>query len=160
MHDASTGCGDLRMQLLHAVLKRLRALGSERIINAVVHAVAGEHKLRVRLLQHAIQTLMQVRSRKLAARMPVLAQSTHRLAAQTERNDFLRHLGMLRDQRRLNDLDVTSTLRDAVAEEGDALFFGEFCRNSGHSEEEGENEMTHENEIRRRQVRAAARRCQ
>ena len=67
---------------------------------------------------------MQIRARKLATRMAVFTQTTHRFTAEPQRDDLLVHLRMLSDQGSINELDVAPSLSDAVAEKDDALFFG------------------------------------
>ena len=144
MHNARSCGGDFFMQLLHAILERFGPHRAERQVNAVIHAVAGKDKLRLGLFQRSVKTLVQIRTRKLATGMAVFAQTAHRFAAEAERNDLLGHLGMLRDQCGINELNVTTSLRDAVAQKDDALFFGKFRSQCCDGKEEGEDEITHE----------------
>ncbi len=50
---------------------------------------------------------------------------------------------MLCPQRRIDELDISTALRDRIAEEEDAFFFRQFPGEEAGDDKEGEEEMTH-----------------
>ena len=76
----------------HALLEGGKPALVERLVDAVVHPVAGEHDLGLRFLQEAVESLGQARAGKLAAGVTLLAQPGQRLARQAEADDVVKWL--------------------------------------------------------------------
>ena len=125
VHELCAGRFNLRAQLEHSFAELRRTFLSVRIIDAVVHPVAGDDEVGLRLRQHAVEPLMQIGPGKTAARMAGLGKSGDRLARQTEIDELDLAVGEFRHGIRLDAFDVMTAVRDAVAEEDDAFDAGQ-----------------------------------
>ena len=123
-------------QLGDTGLEGLEAGLVERLIDAVVDAVAGEDHLRLHFLQGAAQAFEQARPGEFASGMTGLAETGERLAGKTQRIDLETQLraGLLQEV--VHERDVGAALGDAITEHDDT-FAREGFGGLGASEDRG-----------------------
>ena len=138
MDDLRAGFLHLLAQLADAGLVRREARIVEREVDAAVHAVAREHKVRLHRREHAIEALMHIGAREFSARVPRLAQPAHGLARQAAINHLDVPVGELREDERIEKLRVVPRVGDAIAEEKDALHAGQEVLREGRADDGGE----------------------
>ena len=121
MQDLRAGSGDLGAQLDHAFAVGTGARLVERVVDAVVHAVAGDDQLRFHRGEHAIEPLVQIGARELAVGMAFFRKARNGLARQAEVEHLPGRVRMISEERRLDNLHVGAAVGDAVAKEQQAF---------------------------------------
>lgn len=124
MDDFGATVDDAVVEFLDAVLEGAGAIGAERVVDAIIHAVACEDELGGGFFEDATETFVDVGSWKLASGVAGFAQAGGGFAGEAERDDGVCFAWVLRDHGGLDDLDVAAGLGDAVTEKDDAFFSG------------------------------------
>lgn len=122
MDDFGATLDDAVVEFLDTVLKRAGAIGAERVVDTIIHAVAREDELGRGFFEDAIETFMHGWPWELASGVAGFAEAGGGFAGEAERDNGVFVLGVVRDHGGLDDLDVAAGLGDAVTEKDDAFF--------------------------------------
>lgn len=125
--DFGPAVGDAVVEFLDPILKRAGAIGAERVVDAIIHAVAREDELGRGFFEDATETFMHGGPWERASGVAGFAEAGGGFAGEAEWDNGVFVLGVVRDHGGLDDLDVAAGLGDAVTEKDDAFF----CRRSG-----------------------------
>ena len=117
VNDLGTGLLDGGVQFFHAGFELREPALVERLIDAAVHAIAGDDEIGPRDTEYAVETLGQVRPRKLSAGMPLLRESRHGLTRQADIDELGRHA--LRFHPCVHNGNPTAAVGDRVAKHDD-----------------------------------------
>ena len=119
MEDVGPGGLRLGSEELDTLAVGGEPLLAEWVVDAVVHAVAGDDEVGLRLREDPVEPLVQVRPGEGPAGVAGLAQARDRFARQADVEELGRHGGVPEPQGRLDVFDVLAGVRDAIAEEDD-----------------------------------------
>ena len=137
--DLRAGADAGEAELDDALLEGELTGAVERLVDAVVDAVASDDERRLEFGEHATETLMQIRTRERAAGMTGFGQAGSRLARESHVHDRRAGHALLRADRRLDVDRPVAAVSDAVAEEEDARF--KFVGRSAGGEQDQEDEQ-------------------
>ena len=137
MDDFGATLDDAVVEFLEAVLEGAGAFGAERVVDAIIHAVAGEDELGSGFFEDATETFMHGGPWELASGVAGFAQARGGFAGEAEWNDRIFFARVLRDHGGLDDLDVAAGLGDAVTEKDEAFFGRRGCGGRGARTDKG-----------------------
>ncbi len=109
------------MQPLYAILKFLKTILVKGHVNTVVHAVTGKHKVGFGLVQHPLQSFMQVRPREGPARMARFRKARNRFAGQANINKFKMPVRVTYSKISNHIIYIIGLPGDAVTQKNDAF---------------------------------------
>ena len=112
--------GSALAQATDAVLKLLKPLLAERMVNSIVNPVTGDDQVGLRLLQHAPQPFVERGPGKRPARMARLRETRDCFAGKAEVEKPGAGLRESSAKIGLDELDVFTAVSDAVAQKDDA----------------------------------------
>ena len=141
--DLRAGADAGEAKLDDAFLESQLPLCVERLIDAVVDAVAGDDERRLELREHATETLMQIRTRERAAGVTGLGETGRRLAREAHVHDRRTRESLLRADRGLDVDRPVAAVSDAVAEEEDARLLLVSADLRGEQDQEDEQKAWH-----------------
>src|SRR5207245_1088083 len=117
--DPGAGGFYIFVELDHAGAEAREAVFAEGLVDAVVHAVAGEDQVGPGPGQHAVEALVQVGAGELAVGVAFFAEAGNGLAGEAAVNDLEGAIGEAKEKLRFDVVDVLAALGDTVAEEED-----------------------------------------
>ena len=124
MDDFGASLDHSVVEFLDTVLEGAGAFGAERVVDAIIHAVAGEDELGGGFFEDATETFVHGGPWELASGVAGFAQAGGGFAGEAERDNGVFFAWVLRDHGGLDDLDVAAGLSDAVTEKDEAFFGG------------------------------------
>ncbi len=124
MDDFGATLDDAVVEFLDAVLEGAGAFGAERVVDAIIHAVAREDELGGGLFEDATETFVHGGPWELASGVAGFAQAGGGFAGEAEWNDSVFFARVLRDHGGLDDLDVAAGLSDTITQKDEAFFGG------------------------------------